>query len=181
MIGAEELSALRLKRKHARHALKARLKCRRVLVRTTEWNRHRRRSDPARYRARLKNQGGKKAARTSRTHQTHQPHRQEESSVNNMKALFAALTLIAALTLAIALTGCGTLGDPGATAKNAGRTINDVAGILCELFAVDASEEVLGGLTVGAYCGIHKNLKPFLDEALAAQQAAALRVSREDG
>lgn len=70
------------------------------------------------------------------------------------------------------IAGCGTL-------KDTGRTLNDAAGILCNLFAVEASEtdsEALGGMTAGDYCAIHDNLRPFIDEALSAKQAAG-RVS----
>lgn len=90
-----------------------------------------------------------------------------------MKHIYAIVTsaiviYIAASVGLVALSGCGTL-------KQTGRTINDAASILCNLFAVEAAEtepEMLGGMNAGDYCAIHDNLKPFIDEALSAKQAA---------
>lgn len=55
--------------------------------------------------------------------------------------------------------------------KDTGKTINDAAGILCNLFAADHPDD-LAGMTPVEWCAVHDNLKPFIDEALAAQQVA---------
>lgn len=73
------------------------------------------------------------------------------------------------LIFALLLGGCSVF-------KAAGRTINDAGAILCNLFATNADPAVLDGLTPEVWCGIHENLKPFIDEALAAQKAAAMQV-----
>lgn len=55
------------------------------------------------------------------------------------------------------------------------RTVSDAAAILCETaFGVDDAAE-RAGISVREYCAIHKNVKPFLDEAMKAQRAGAQR------
>ena len=75
------------------------------------------------------------------------------------------------LALTSILVSCATL-------KSAGRTINDAATVLCELFAQDADAEQLKGFTPSQYCAVHEHLEPFIDEALKAKNAAALRVQQ---
>jgi hypothetical protein len=73
----------------------------------------------------------------------------------------------------VLVEGCGTL-------KQVGRTINDAATVLCELYAVDANPEQLNGLTPSDYCAIHDHLEPFIEEALAAKQAAAMKLQQRE-
>jgi len=70
---------------------------------------------------------------------------------------------VLALLLATFAFACGTL-------KDAGRTANDAASILCELFAAENQQAV--GMSPGDWCKLHDNLEPFIDQALAAKQAA---------
>lgn len=84
-----------------------------------------------------------------------------------MKAIILIIgQLLLILTLVIAAS-CGLL-------KDVGRTANDAAAILCELVAAEKPEE-LQGLSPQQWCAIHENLRPFLDEVLSAQKAAAKR------
>jgi predicted small secreted protein len=71
---------------------------------------------------------------------------------------------VGVMVVAMFAIGCNTL-------KDIGRTINDAASIMCELFALEQGEEALG-MSAGEWCNVHDNLKPFIDEALAAQRAA---------
>lgn len=76
--------------------------------------------------------------------------------------IIGQLLIIATLVIA---ASCGLL-------KDVGRTANDAAAILCELVAAEKPEE-LQGLSPQQWCAIHENLRPFLDEVLSAQKAAA--------
>ena len=81
-----------------------------------------------------------------------------------------------ALPLLVMLCSCAC-----ASIKPAIATIDDVASDLCVLFAVD-NESELGGLTPAQFCSIKENVQPFIDEALAAQQAGgSLALQRTDG
>lgn len=74
-------------------------------------------------------------------------------------------------TLAI-IVGC-------ATVRSTIRTINDIAGDACVLFASDHEHE-LEGLTPAEFCAIQDNLDPFIDHITAAQQSAGrVAVGRE--
>ena len=90
-----------------------------------------------------------------------------------MKKTALALTILGGLLCVSAWAGCGTL-------KQVGRTINDAATVLCELYAVDANPEQLNGLTPSDYCAIHDHLEPFIEEALAAKQAAAMKLQQRE-
>ena len=86
---------------------------------------------------------------------------------------FLSETLIVILTVYFALltififtlVGCGLLRDIG-------RTANDAAIILCEVFAEERTEKELDGLSPQDWCAIHKNLDPFIREVLIAKQNA---------
>jgi hypothetical protein len=54
--------------------------------------------------------------------------------------------------------------------KSTARTANDAGLILCQLFAAEHKEEV--GMSPGDWCAIHRNLQPFIEEALSAKQKA---------
>lgn len=89
-----------------------------------------------------------------------------------IKTRISHFVIIAALAAPITLTGCSFL-------KNTGRTINDAASILCNLFATEHPEEIQG-LTPAEWCAVHDNIAPFIDEALRAKQSAGtMAVSRE--
>ncbi len=82
------------------------------------------------------------------------------------------MVMVASGVLVVALTAnihaCGTL-------KDAGRSLNDAASIMCNVFAVELSEvdpERLGGKSATDYCAIHDNLSPFIDQALSVKNAA---------
>ena len=62
-----------------------------------------------------------------------------------------------------------------AAVKPYARTVNDAARILCELAAEKQTPDERAGLSVAEWCGIHKNLSPFIEEALKAQKAGAER------
>lgn len=76
--------------------------------------------------------------------------------------IFGQLMIISAFLFVV---NCGLL-------KDIGRTANDAAMILCELVAAEKQQE-LQGLSPQQWCAIHENLRPFLDEVLSAQKAAA--------
>lgn len=87
--------------------------------------------------------------------------------MRDLKIFVLLLVGIAAATIAMQF-GCGTL-------KDAGRTLNDAASIMCNVFAVELSEvdpERLGGMSATDYCAIHDNLRPFIDQALSVKNAA---------
>jgi len=91
----------------------------------------------------------------------------------------AASTLVAAVLFLVItfVPGCATF-------KAVGKTVSDAGAILCNLYAVDAEPAQLQGLDPAAWCEIHDNLKPFIDEALAAKQSVAMSLqapSRGDG
>ena len=75
------------------------------------------------------------------------------------------------LIIVLLASGC-------ATAKGIGRTINDAGSILRNLFAVDATTEQLQGMSAADWCAVHENVKPFIDEALAAKQAVAMQLQQ---
>jgi len=70
--------------------------------------------------------------------------------------------------IALACAGC-------AGAKPILRTIDDAATTLCLLAAAEQPSEKIGGMTPEQWCAIKENFQPFIDEALAAQKAAASR------
>lgn len=93
--------------------------------------------------------------------------------MRDLKIFVVLLVGVAAITTMD--LGCGTL-------KDIGRTVNDAASILCNVFAVemqDADPDLLGSLSPADYCAIQDNLSPFIDQALAAKNAAGqLSVAR---
>jgi hypothetical protein len=54
--------------------------------------------------------------------------------------------------------------------KSAAKTADDAASILCELFAAENQSAV--GMSPEDWCALHDNLEPFIDQVLAAKQAA---------
>lgn len=78
-----------------------------------------------------------------------------------------ALTRIISIILVAILISCGTL-------KDVGRTINDAALIVCEIFATE-NKDRLEGFSPQQWCAIHKNIAPFIDEILAAKKRAGLK------
>ena len=75
--------------------------------------------------------------------------------------------MIARLTIAALLCcSCGTLRDVG-------RTVNDIAHVACELFAVEHEAEL--GLSPAEWCAIHENVAPYIDSILAADRMAATK------
>ena len=81
--------------------------------------------------------------------------------------------LISIIGVCIMIYGCAAL-------KPIARTINDVGNVLCELFAVDQSEEQRDGLSPSQWCAIKEHVDPFIAEALAAKQAAGLTAMSRD-
>lgn len=78
-----------------------------------------------------------------------------------MKTINAAV-LITILTL----SGCALFGP-------AVRTALDIARELCELTAAEQGEGKLGGMSAAEWCAIEANIEPFVDEVLAAKNAAS--------
>jgi len=71
-----------------------------------------------------------------------------------------------------------------ATFSAIGKTVNDAGAILCNLYAAEVEEtspEQLQGMDAAAWCAVHENLKPFIDEALAAKQSVATSLQGESG
>jgi hypothetical protein len=72
----------------------------------------------------------------------------------------------------LAMSGCSMF-------KTITRTISDVAGDVCVMFAMDNTEQ-LAGMSPAEWCDIHENLAPFIEQITAAQQTAgSMAVSRE--
>lgn len=82
-----------------------------------------------------------------------------------MKAITLIIGQLLIIATLVIVASCGLL-------KDVGRTANDAAAILCELVAAEKQQE-LQGLSPQQWCAIHENLRPFLDEVLSAQKAAA--------
>lgn len=71
--------------------------------------------------------------------------------------------------LIISLTTVG-VASSCSSFKSVARTADDAASILCELFAAENKEAV--GMSPEQWCALHDNLQPFIDQVLAAKQAA---------
>jgi hypothetical protein len=70
------------------------------------------------------------------------------------------------ILLCLCLGGCAAF-------KQTAKTVNDAAAILCQgAFGVE-EEAARRGVSVEELCRMHDVLKPFVDEALKAQHAAA--------
>ena len=65
--------------------------------------------------------------------------------------------------------------------KDAARTANDAARVVCELWATDNHVEARLKLTPADFCAVHDNLQPFLDAVLAAKQTAGAEVGDKHG
>lgn len=76
--------------------------------------------------------------------------------------------IIGTLTLSLIILGTGC-----ALFKGALRTANDLATVMCEIFAEEHEEE-LAGMSPKAWCGVHDHLAPFLDAVLSAEQVAGI-------
>lgn len=75
-----------------------------------------------------------------------------------------------------AISGCATF-------SAIGKTVSDAGAILCNLYAVEVeatSPEQLQGMSAAVWCAVHENLKPFIDEALAAKQSVATSLQRPE-
>lgn len=75
-----------------------------------------------------------------------------------------------AILSAVVFVGC-------ASWKAVGKTADDAAAILCNLYAVE-NEDALG-LGPADFCAIKENLQPFIDQALAAKREAGFQLARE--
>ncbi len=90
------------------------------------------------------------------------------------RAAIVTATILLVVGLSSVVQSCDTL-------KDIGRTANDAAEILCELFAAE-NPEALGGIDPIAWCSVRDNLDPFIEEILAAQRnATALSLNRTSG
>lgn len=67
------------------------------------------------------------------------------------------------LLVFLSMVGC-------AAVKKIVKGVNDVAQVMCSVYAQDNPDR-LDGLSPEAWCGIANHLDPFIQEALASQQA----------
>lgn len=82
-----------------------------------------------------------------------------------MKPTPVLITII--LIISLLFSGCAAF-------KQVARTVNDVASVLCEVVAADYTSAQRDGLSPAEWCAIKKNLDPFLDYVLTAQQQMAM-------
>lgn len=68
------------------------------------------------------------------------------------------------ITMCLALNSC-------ATVKKIGRTTNDIASALCNIFAEENVDE-LQGFSPEDWCEVHDHLEPFIEYVLTAKHAA---------
>jgi len=76
------------------------------------------------------------------------------------------------LSLTLASFGCGAV-------KPVARTINDVATVLCELYATENPNVISDGLDPSQWCQVKRNIDPFIDEVLAAKHAVGQRLANQ--